>query len=82
MEVLSDAYNLVISKLNSIVFVSKDGKKQPIEGYLMSSDAANNRTLLLVKEGDKSWKTRWFNDKESLYISPSVPLSNIFTNKA
>jgi hypothetical protein len=82
MEVLSDAYNLVISKLNSMVIFTKGEKKQAIEGYLMSSDTANNRTLLLVKEGDKSWRTQWFNDKETMYISPSVPLSNIFTNKS
>ena len=51
-----------------------------VEGYLIFSDNTNNKSLLLVKVGEKSWKTVWFNDSENRYKAPLVPLSNIFNN--
>lgn len=51
-----------------------------VEGYLMFNDSTNNKSLLLVKDGEKSWRTKWFNDSENRYKAPLVPLINIFNN--
>ena len=56
-------------------------QKTDVEGYLMLNDSTNNKSLLLVKVGEKSWKTIWFNDIENRYKAPVVPLINIFNNK-
>lgn len=52
--------------------------KEEIEGYLIVADSTTNKTLLLVKEGEKSWKTKWFNNNENKYKSPTEPLQSIF----
>lgn len=57
------------------------GRRIDVEGYLMFNDSTNNKSLLLVKDGEKSWKTKWFNDSENRYKAPVVPLINIFNNK-
>lgn len=51
-----------------------------VEGYLMFNDNITKKSLLLIKDGEKSWKTQWFNDSENRYKAPLVPLSNIFNN--
>jgi hypothetical protein len=56
-------------------------QKTDVEGYLMFNDSTNNKSLLLVKVGEKSWKTMWFNDSENRYKAPVAPLINIFNNK-
>jgi hypothetical protein len=56
-------------------------QKTEVEGYLMFNDSIHNKSLLLVKVGEKTWKTTWFNDSENRYKAPVVPLINIFNNK-
>lgn len=52
--------------------------KKEIEGHIMMSDNKNNKTLVMVKEGDKFWKTKWFNNSENYFKTPNEPLSKIF----
>ncbi len=72
----------VIDKLKGLWIGQSQEAKTEVEGYLMLSDGTNNKSLLLVKEGEKSWQTRWFNDNEHSYKAPTVPVSDIFNKKA
>lgn len=72
----------VIDKLKGLWIGQSQEQKTEIEGYLMLSDSTNNKTLLLVKEGEKSWKTKWFTDNEHSYKAPTVPVSEIFNQRA
>lgn len=51
-----------------------------VEGYLIMSDNTSNKSLLLVKDGEKSWKTKWFNNNENNFTVPKEPISKIFKN--
>ena len=55
-------------------------RKNEVEGYLLMND--NTKTLLLVKEGEKSWKTKWFNNNEIVLKTPEKQLGNVFKNTA
>jgi hypothetical protein len=52
-----------------------------VEGYCIMSDTTNKKTLLLVKDNEKSWKTKWYNDNHNTYKAPTLPLSTVFNNK-
>jgi hypothetical protein len=56
-------------------------KKADIEGYLIMNDGTKNKSLLLVKDGEKSWKTKWFNNNENTYKAPTIPLTEIFVKQ-
>jgi hypothetical protein len=52
--------------------------KQEVEGHIIMSDSTNNKTLLLVKNGDKSWKTKWYDDNKNIFKTPNELLISIF----
>jgi hypothetical protein len=54
--------------------------KQEIEGYHIMTDNINNRSLVMVKESEKSWKTKWFNNEENNFTAPKEPITKIFSN--
>jgi hypothetical protein len=53
-------------------------EKQFVEGYHMSSDITNDKTLVLVKHSDKFWKTEWFDNSAMAYRAPVLPLNELF----
>lgn len=53
-------------------------EKIEMEGYLMLKDSTTNKTQLLVKESDKTWKTKWFDDNQYTYKTPTMPITYIF----
>lgn len=55
-----------------------NNNKIEVEGYLMLKDSTTNKTQLLVKEGDKSWKTKWYNDNQYIYKAPAKPITEVF----
>lgn len=57
---------------------NKENDKETIEGHVLTKD--NNKTLLLVKDGEKSWKTKWFNTNEINIKSPDDKLESVFKN--
>jgi len=59
---------------------NKEEKKTEMEGYIILHDSITNKTLLLVKNSENSWKTNWFNDIEYTYKTPDLPLFKIFKN--
>jgi hypothetical protein len=67
--------NGLITKVKGIII---KGTKPNIEGYILKTDAANNQTFLLVKEGERLWKSKWFNNNEYTFTSPKEPMSTIF----
>jgi hypothetical protein len=58
----------------------KESDKENVEGYILSKD--DNKTLLLVKDGEKSWKTKWFNTDKINLKSPDKNMETIFKNTA
>jgi hypothetical protein len=53
--------------------------KNTVEGYLIFFTI--DKSLVLVKENDRYWKTKWFNNNENIYKSPIIPLNEIFLVK-
>ncbi len=51
--------------------------KQEVEGYILMSDKLNNRTLIMVKENEKCWRTKWFNNANN-FIVPKESITKIF----
>jgi hypothetical protein len=54
--------------------------KQEVEGYVIMTDSGKNKTLCLAKNGEKSWKTEWFNNDSTTFKIPTKPIKNIFNN--
>ena len=70
--------NELITKVKGIFIKGQEQKKETIEGYLLKTDVVNNQTMLLVKENEKCWKAKWFNDSEYTYTTPPAPISSVF----
>jgi hypothetical protein len=51
--------------------------KKEIEGYIFMTNNMNNETLLLIKDGEKYWKTKWFNNNHYTYKLPIEQLSTV-----
>jgi hypothetical protein len=66
----------LINKFKGLWYGSES--KGEVEGYMIMSDSTTNKSLLLIKDGEKSWKTKWFNDNQTTYKAPVAPLSTIF----
>jgi hypothetical protein len=56
-------------------------EKQLVEGYHISSDATQDKTLVLVKHSDKFWKTEWFDNAATTYKAPLLPLNELFVKR-
>ena len=54
--------------------------KNEVEGYILSEDKIKNTSLVLVKENNIFWKTKWLNNAETTYKIPMDPISLIFKN--
>jgi hypothetical protein len=55
--------------------------KVEVEGYILSEDKLKNMSLVLVKNKDNFWKSKWLNNTENTYKTPVEPLSSIFNLK-
>ena len=55
--------------------------KKEVEGYFIMSDFTTNKTLLLIKDGEKTWKTQWYNDNQNTYKAPKESLASVFNSK-
>ena len=67
----------LIDKFKRLLYIES---KKEVEGHMIMNDSKNSKTLLLIKDGEKSWRTKWFNDNEYLYKAPLRKLSTIFNN--
>jgi len=77
METVGVLIETVIDKFKSMWQTKKE-----VVGFLLFSEKSNGTSLLLVEEGDKMWKTRWFNDKDYIYKTPSININSIFKETA
>jgi hypothetical protein len=80
MEALNNILENVRSKL-SYLFVTNSANKTEVEGYMIYEDSVNNRTLLLVKNSDKCWQTKWFNNNENTFNIYKAPVHTIFAEQ-
>ena len=72
---MNSLFEIVIDKFKSMW---SGDQKTDVEGYLILNDGTTNKSLLLIKDGKKSWRTKWFNNNENTYKAPTVPLTDIF----
>ncbi len=64
----------LIDKLKSVI-ISQD-TEDDITGYVLMNNNDNVKSLVLVKENDKYWKTKWI---ESSKITNELPAKNLDT---
>lgn len=79
MDVLNNIVENVRSKLSHL-FVTNSVNKTEVEGYLLYKDSTNNRTLLLVKNSERCWQTKWFDDNENSYNLNQQSVNTIFAS--
>ncbi len=66
----------LIDKLKSVL-ISQD-TKDDVTGYVLMNDN-NSKTLVLVKENDKYWKTKWVENAKIISEPPYKKLDTIFS---
>ena len=49
-----------------------------VEGYLLQNNEETNKSLVLVKTSERCWTAKWFDNKVSIYNSPSTQITHIF----
>ncbi len=52
--------------------------QEDLEGYLLMSNNKQNKSLFFIKDNDKCWKTKWFDNSININ-KPSEPIESIFT---
>jgi hypothetical protein len=67
--------NNLINNFKTIIL-----SKNEVEGYILSEDKIKNTSLVLVKENNMFWKTKWLNNAETIYKIPMDSISLIFKN--
>jgi hypothetical protein len=53
--------------------------KNEVEGYVMMNDKYRDMSLIMVKTGSNVWETKWYNNSDNIYKTPSQPMSTIFS---
>jgi len=73
----------IINKFKSVClgFQQKKDKIQ-MEGFILSHNKENEKTYILIKTGERVWKSVWLSDKEYSYSTPTYSLQSVFINKA
>jgi hypothetical protein len=64
----------IISKLKKL------WSKEDLEGYFLMTDNKTNKSLVLVKNSENTWKTEWL-DKSVPVNKPTEQLNSIFINQ-
>lgn len=72
--------NRLIESFKGLMW-SNTKPKVEVEGYILSEDKFKNMSLVLVKDKDNFWKTKWLNNTENTYKTPIEALSSIFNLK-
>jgi len=67
----------LIDKLKSVII--SDDTTNDITGYVLMSDSDKNKSLVLVKENDKYWKTQWIENNKIVNSLPSNKLETVFS---
>lgn len=52
--------------------------KVEVEGHILATDATAGRSFILVKENERTWKSRWMNTDEVIVRPASQSLNTIF----
>ncbi len=67
----------LIDKLKSVLI--SDDTTNDITGYVLMNDSDKNKSLVLVKENDKYWKTKWVENSKITNELPSNKLETVFS---
>jgi hypothetical protein len=65
---------------NAFHYVLGFQSKKEVTGYVMAEDAERHRTLLMIKEGERCWKTSWYDTNEYTIAPITDSMSSIFAN--
>ena len=53
--------------------------KVEVEGHVLATDATAGRSFILVKENERTWKSRWMKTDEVIVRPASQSLNTIFS---
>jgi hypothetical protein len=71
----------LIDKLKSVLI--SEGTQDDITGYVLmnnnNNNNNNNKSLVLVKENDKYWKTKWIENSKITNELPAKNLDTVFS---
>jgi len=70
MEYITNAFRYVLGFSN----------KKQITGYIVAEDKVNQRTLVMVKEGDRLWVSKWYETNEYDIKPMDESMNHIFIN--
>lgn len=70
MEYITNAFRYVLGFSN----------KKQITGYIIAEDKENQRTLVMVKEGDRLWVSKWYETNEYDIKPMDESMNHIFIN--
>ncbi len=51
--------------------------KTEVEGYLLMNDLSSNTFLVLARDGERCWKTKWFSNNEYIFKESGIPITEI-----
>jgi len=65
---------------NAFRYVLGFQDKKEVTGYVMAEDTERHRTLLMVKEGERCWRTSWYDTDEYVITPIHDSITPIFAN--
>ena len=69
--------NTLILKFRSVMLNFQSESLPVVEGYILSKNDKEQKTLILEKIKEKVWKTRWIDNTQYTVKEISNPISNI-----
>ena len=69
----------LILKFKNVMLNFQNNPLPVIEGYILSKDNKQNKTLILERVKEKVWKTKWVNNSQYIVKEPAQPINNIFS---
>ncbi len=68
----------LIEKLQKLGIFNYPEEQDIINGYALMSDSKLNKTLVMVKTSENSWKTKWVQNNLINIKEPSKSIQSIF----
>ncbi len=68
-----------LKNLGLFNYPDNEEEKEIITGYSLMTDS--NKTLIMIKTNENSWKTKWFQTNSIKINVPELPIQSIFKTK-
>lgn len=65
----------IINKMKSLWHTVPDNN---LTGYILIDNSKQGKSLVLVKDGDHLWKTKWIDTNMTKITNPSQSINSIF----